>query len=76
MATLDKRIDICIGFAMMDLRVSGFDWDEGNRAKSSGKPLNAPLRRSELWVERLNRNGRFCSEQSDQQPQISVLSPL
>ena len=30
---LDERIYICVDFAMMDLRVSGFDWDEGNRAK-------------------------------------------
>ena len=30
---LDKRIDICIRCPMMELQVSGFDWDEGNRAK-------------------------------------------
>jgi uncharacterized protein len=31
--SLYKRIYICIDSTMLDLRVSGFDWDEGNRAK-------------------------------------------
>ena len=33
MPSLDERIYICIDCTIMDLRISGFDWDEGNRAK-------------------------------------------